>query len=292
MKKLLALASLLLLGGLLGFSGASTCGGTASAAATTAAEGGWVLLTSNRDGKERTYSVGVNGERLTPLFAAGPRLVSVAVSRNGGAIAYFSGRHAPDFGPLYLSRADGTGLRRVAQRTGDLDGPPTFSPNGKLLAFSGKRGIWIVGSDGRGLRRLTKKDDQAFDWSPDGKALVLLRVISKDIYGGGRYAVVVQPLRGKRRLLVRTGPHEDDWTYGYQPQWSPNGRWIAYINHEDNRRRQGLTLVRPNGTRRHRVTNGADEEESFEWSPDGRWIAYRSFLDLLYVRPRDRKSVV
>jgi len=283
-KKLLALASLLVLGGLLGFSGAATGGGMASAAATTTAEGDWVLLTSNRDGKERTYSVAVNGERLTPLFAAGPRLVPVAVSRNGGAIAYFSGRHAPDFGPLYLSRADGTGLRRVAQRTGDPDGPPTFSPNGKLLAFRGKRGIWIVGSDGRGLRRLTKKDDEAFDWSPDGKALVLLRVIAKDVYGGGRYAIVVQPLRGKRRVLVRTGPHEDDWTYGYQPQWSPNGRWIAYINHEDNTRRNGLTLVRPNGKRRHRVIKGADEEETFEWSPDGRWIA-SDVNGVAYVRP-------
>jgi Tol biopolymer transport system component len=285
-KKLAAFASVLGLCGLLGFSGAATGGATASAAGGTAtAEGDWILLSSNRDGKDRVYSVGTNGEPLTPLFAPGPpRLVPVAVSRNGAAIAYTAGKEAPDFGPLYVSRANGMGLRRVGQTTSGIQ---EFSPNGKLLAFLGKRGIWIVGSDGHGLRRLTNRDDQAFGWSPDGKALVLLRVIKANVYGGGRYAVVVQPLRGKRRVVVRTGPHEDDVTSEYQPQWSPNGRWIAYIDHEDNERKKGLTLVRPNGKGRHRAVLGANDGDTFKWSPDGRWMAYMTEAppDLLYIRP-------
>jgi Tol biopolymer transport system component len=245
----------------------------------------WVVLSSNRDGTQRTYGVTAEGERLSPLFAAGPpRLVPVAVSRDGSTIAYIHGRDAPDFGPLYLSRADGTGLVRVGQTTNGLQ---TFSPNGKLLAFTGKRGIWIVGRYGRGLRRLTSRGEEWFDWSPDSKALVFLRVLRKNPWNFGPYGIVVQPLRGKARVVVRTGPHDDDHTFEYQPQWSPNGRWIAYINHEQNGRRNGLTLVRPNGKQRHRVIVGAGEEESFQWSPDGRWLAFHETFEgeLDYIRP-------
>ena len=282
MKKLAALASMLVLCGLLGFSGAATGGGTASAAGATASD--WIVLSSNRDGADRVYSVDTNGERLSPLFAPGPpRLVPVALSRDGNTIAYIAGRDAPDGGPLYVSHADGTALRRVGQTT---NGDQEFSPNGKLLAFTGKRGIWIVGSDGRGLRRLTSKGEEWFDWSPDSKALVFLRVLRKNGWNFGPYGIVVQPLRGKGRVVVRTGPHDDDHTFEYQPQWSPNGRWIAYINHEEKTRLNGLTLVRPNGTRRHRVVIGTDEEESYQWSADGRWLAYQDgFGELDYIRP-------
>ena len=243
----------------------------------------WILLASNRDGSDRVYSVGVNGERLTPLLPPGPpRLVPVAVSRNGSTIAFIAGREAPDFGPLYVSRADGTRLRRVG--VVPSAGLQVFSPNGKLLAFGGKGGIWIVGSDGHGLRRLTSKREEWFDWSPDSKALVFLRVLRRNAYDAGPYGIVVQPLHGKGRVVVRTGPHDDDHTFEYQPAWSPDGRWIAYFNHERNRRRNGLTLVRPNGKQRHRVITGAGEEESFQWSPDGRWLAYQDGFELDYIR--------
>jgi len=280
--KLLAVAGLLVLCGTFGFSRAATVGEAASAAGATA--GDWVLLSSNRDGKDRVYSVGANGEPLTPLFAPGPpRLVPVAVSRNGRTIAYIAGRDAPDVGPLYVSRADGTGLRRAGYvPTAGLE---VFSPNGKFLAFTGKRGIWIVGSDGRGLRRLTSTGEEWFDWSPDSKALVFLRMLTRTFYSDGPYGIVVKPLRGKSRVIVRTGPHDDDHTFEYQPQWSPNGRWISYINHEEKTRLNGLTLVRPNGTQRHRVVIGTDGEEDYQWSADGRWLALLDGAELDYIRP-------
>jgi hypothetical protein len=150
--------------------------------------------------------------------------------------------------------------------------------------------------DGHGLRRLTSRDDQAFDWSPNGKALVFVRAIAKNVYGGGRYAIVVQPLRGRAHVLLRTGQNEDDNQEAYEPKWSPNGRWIAYLNVEDNRRENGLTLVRPNGKRRHRVVAGAGgavdgsgEELTYAWSPDGRWLAYEDDSNLDSILPSGKR---
>jgi Tol biopolymer transport system component len=221
-----------------------------------------ILLASNRDGEMRAYSIRPDGSRLTPLLPSGRNLTPVVVSQDDRQIAY---RGQGD--SIYVSRADGTGLRRLVRNGAGIEG---FSLDGTLLAFTREsgNGIWIVGVNGRGLRRLTSGGSDAFvDWSPDGKAFVFVRE-----HDDQRYSLIVQPLRGKGRLLVRTGPNEFNLPL---PDWSPDGRWIAYHTLEDDERKSGLWLVRPNGQGRHRVAPGLDPVASatLQWSPDGRWIA-------------------
>ena len=131
------------------------------------------------------------------------------------------------------------------------------------------------------MRRFTSRGD-APAWSPDGKALVFMRVIDAN---NDRYAVVERPLRGKERVLARTGPNSYAEPDEYEPDWSPDGRWISYINYEDKERLNGLTLVRPNGTKRHRVVIGANEEDTYAWSPKGRFLVYEDGLELDVIWP-------
>jgi Tol biopolymer transport system component len=221
------------------------------------------------------YSVDLDGSHLTPLLAPGRDVEPVGLSRDGTVIVYSASKEDLP-AAIYTSHADGTAFRRVARKGSG----PVLSPSGRFLAFTTPRGVWIVGTDGKGLRRLTSGHDDACAWSPDGRAVVFMRAIKSD-----RFAVVVKPLRGKQRVLVRTGPNEDASTDEYQPAWSPNGRWIAYVNHEDRARLNGLTLVRPNGKLRHRVVLGAGDDDAFQWSPDGHWLAYLSAPDLYAVQP-------
>ena len=86
-------------------------------------------------------------------------------------------------------------------------------------------------------------------------------------------------------MLARTGPNDDAYPEEYQPGWSPDGRWISYINLENKERKNGLTLVQPNGKRRHRAVLGASEDDTYEWSPDGRWIANLNAADLYTIWP-------
>jgi Tol biopolymer transport system component len=269
LSALAAVASVLL--------GIAAAGSAAMSARAADAPRDWLLLTSDRDGTTRTYSVGSDGTRLTPLLPPGLRLEPAAVSPDRRTIAYGGDSDSGSPTPIYLSRANGSRFRRLVGK----GFWPTFSPNGRSVAFTRGGGIWIVGTNGHGLRRLTSRGDSPA-WSPDSRALVFMRVIDGK---NERYAVVEQPLRGKQRVLARTGANTDAFPDEYQPEWSPDGRWIAYIDYEDNERRRGLTLVHPNGTSRHRVVIGAGEEDTFDWSPKGRFIVYQDGIELDLIWP-------
>lgn len=222
-----------------------------------------IVLASDRDSVNRAYSVLPDGSQLAPLLRRSGGLTPMAISGNGRTVAYTMGERVDSPGAIFVSRANGTGLRRIVR---DGQGG-TLSRDGRLLAFSPDRkiGVWIVSTSGRGRsRRVAHCLCSWADWSPNGRKLVFAQWDGED-----RDAIVVQPLRGKRRALVRTVSVA---YHGVRdPKWSPNGRWIAYHNTQDDERRNGLWLIRPNGSHRHRITR---ETGAFAWSPDGRRVAY------------------
>jgi Tol biopolymer transport system component len=233
-------------------------GGTPAPAATGAYR---ILLVSNRDGEKRAYSVLPDGSRLTPLLKPRSALDLALLSLDGATIAYTKR------GALYVSRADGSRLRRLV-RSG-VEDVEEFSPNGKLLVFSTEGGLRIVPTQGGRVRRLTSYgDDVAPDWSPDGRSIVFAR------YGhDGSSAITVLPLRGRRRVVARTGANYD----APFPGWSPDGRWIAYDVVDSAPRQNGIWVVRSDGKQRHRVTPPVDTDPDgglgYDWSADGQWLA-------------------
>ena len=168
---------------------------SASPAGTTRAGGYRLVLGSTRAGETRAYTMLPNGSRLTPVIRPSRALEPLDVSANGRTVAYRDHRYP---NAIYASSAAGTGLRRVARGTKkwSIDSA-VLSPDGKKLAFTSDypKRIFIVGTDGRGLRNLATGYEP--DWSPDGRALVFTGVVRK------RATLVVQPLQGRRRVLAR-----------------------------------------------------------------------------------------
>ena len=110
-----------------------------------------------------------DGSRLTSLLGRESKFEPIDVSPDGRLIAYQNA----DTSEVDVSRADGTGLRRVLSSTTDLR-YLTFSPDGSTVAIVRNDGddhpeLFVVDADGRNRRRLGRAGPP--DFSADGKLL-------------------------------------------------------------------------------------------------------------------------
>ena len=93
---------------------------------------------------------------------------------------------------LWTMNANGTHERRLTQTNGIREVQPVWSPDGQQIAFAvespaAQQGIWIVGVDGNGRRRLTSGDDAHPSWSPDNGEIAFNRFdVSNQIERGRR----------------------------------------------------------------------------------------------------------
>jgi Tol biopolymer transport system component len=104
---------------------------------------------------------------------------------------------------------------------------PAWSPDGLEIAFyslrNGTRDIFVMSNDGRRVTQVTSGPEQDHQprWSPDGTRLVFNR--SED--------------PGRRQPWVVTRRSDSTWSDpaplaedGDAAMWSPDGRWIAYVD--------------------------------------------------------------
>jgi TolB protein len=195
-----------------------------------------------------------------------------AWSPDGDRIAFH--RIAPGGGDIYVMSARGTNVTRLTQRDG-LDGYPAWSPDGRRIAFThnndarGISRVFVMDADGSDVTRLAGAKHSSFlpTWSPDGGRIAFVRSVPcrSDRRTRCGNALFVMDADGANRRRVTPFHRSQVMEY---PDWSPDGRWIAYDRAGDCCLKTGVWLVRPNGTDRHRVTRTESRHPS--WSPDGR----------------------
>ena len=154
-----------------------------------------------------------------------------------------------------------------------FDERPAVSPDGREVAFvsdrGGRRGIWLMSSDG-GTPRLVVNADvvDTLSWSPDGTQLVFA------IPNGDKPGLSVVDAATVKITALKT----PDAATG--PTWSRDNV-IAYIEPRGGNVGAFIRLIRPNG---EPVSSGPLDAPgspqinngSIIWSPDGKRIAASS----------------
>ncbi len=159
-------------------------------------------------------------------------------------------------------RPDGSDRRDVTSPTaGRFEIPGSFSPDGKLLAFTrgayrelGPRGrvrdtheVWVMRPDGSDARRLAERArDPAF--SPDGRRIAFasdrdqngeLSYGDSSFFANELYMIEADGPRPRR--LTRTRARNE-----LQPAWMPSGARIAYQRGWDYQSAQVTTVLQAN----------------------------------------------
>jgi Tol biopolymer transport system component len=197
--------------------------------------------------------VDLRGRRVSPLTCGR----QPTVSPDGKHLALVR-----DF-QIYVTDARGGHARRVthglpAQGWAD----PSWSPNGRRLAFTGRgdyaiSSIDTVGADGRGERELGPVFADEPAWSPDGRHILFRDRSNTDLHS----RLFLVRVNGRGRTRVRHGLD------GERPAWSPDGHRIVFTTFDNSHLR--ILDLRGGGPRVLRQA-GWDPV----WSPDGKWIAF------------------
>jgi Tol biopolymer transport system component len=197
----------------------------------------------------------------------GPTPAERARLSHSGVLAFPVVEHAYD---VFAARPDGSGQRDLTASDDKRDLRPTWSPDGRRLAFQsgcdGNPEIYVMDADGTHVRRLTR--DRARDGEPSWRRGRIAFVSGRD---GNPELYVMRPDGTRQRRLTRNGA-DDEW-----PAWSPDGRRLVFQSDRDGD--FDLYVMRATGGGLSRLTNLPGDERLPAWSPDGSKIAFESNRD-------------
>ncbi|MBC8868763.1 MAG: PD40 domain-containing protein [Planctomycetes bacterium] len=189
-------------------------------------------------------------------------------SRDGTKIAFDAWRTTKGesyvSAQIFVANADGSDPQHL--------GPgamPSFSPNGKQIAFScyDPRGVWTMNIDGSD-RKLIDAVGWSARWCPNSNK------IAYTVHDEGKANICVLDLAKEEQTLLLTGEHRRYAGIQINFDWSRDGKQIAFLGHAAENEHE-LVIVSVRGSKHgFKIRLRENTRLDLSWSPDGKTLLY------------------
>jgi TolB protein len=221
-------------------------------------------------GREQLVLADADGKHATQLTHDDADHEDPAWSPTEPRIAYV--RITDKVEEIHWVRTDGSGDEGLTP-PGSRTIHPTFSPDGKLLAYctdddlappkKNESDIYTLDLATRQLtKRITGGTNTYPRFSPDGKKLAFRRMI-----GEINSEVFVANLDGSNAQNISNSPWFDGW-----PMWSPDGAWLAFASNRNVNYQ--IYIMHPDGTDVRAVAPTEGRATVPVWTHDGQQIYF------------------
>jgi TolB protein len=208
-----------------------------------------IIVKDLQTGQERSVASG-GGVFISPVFTP-----------DGSSVVY--GHGVDDGVDIFIAPVAGGGGHRLSVGRGSDNTSPSFSPDGRRIAFmSGRAGhpeIYTMDADGTNVELLTPLEfgenahRAAPDWSPNGSTVAFHSKISSS------FQIMTISLRDRGlKQLTSDGRNED-------ASWAPDGRHLTFTSNRSGVKQLWVLDVETGRTRQ--LTRGTGDARNAAWSP-------------------------
>jgi TolB protein len=171
------------------------------------------------------YLVDTATLQRTPFVSVKGTNTGARFSPDGSRVAMvLSGEGNPE---VYVSNAQGRGIRRLTRTERNIEATPSWSPDGSRLVVTsdamatGKPQLYLLGVNGGSLQRIPTNISGYCaepDWNHANPDLIAFTVAT-----GNQFQIAVYSISKRESRILTRGPAD-----GIEPSWTNDGRHLVY----------------------------------------------------------------